>query len=85
MFHSAGQNQLWPTNGRIDCITPAVQGVPNASQRRTRSTLAEKRPNRYITRDVWGWVGGGGGGVHSRAKYQHHPASGRIGHVPLAI
>ena len=28
-----GQNQKWPTRGRIGYITPAIYGVPNASDR----------------------------------------------------
>ena len=33
----AGQNHQWPTNVRVGCITPAVWGVPNASERGRKS------------------------------------------------
>ena len=35
MLRSCGQYQGWPTSGRIGYITPAIWGVPNASQRGT--------------------------------------------------
>ena len=28
---SGGQNQMWPINGQIGYVTPAVSGVPNTS------------------------------------------------------
>ena len=32
-LHSGGQNQKWPTNGQNGDVTPAVSGIPTASQR----------------------------------------------------
>ena len=40
--YGRGQNQKWPTCGMIGYITPAVRGVPNASQRGTKSKVAHK-------------------------------------------
>ena len=40
-LQSGGQNQKWPTRGRIGCITPAVWGVPDASKQ-TQSEMPLK-------------------------------------------
>ena len=40
---SVEENQLWPTNGQIGYITPAVWGFPKASKRGTKSAMAHKR------------------------------------------
>ena len=37
-----GQIQKWRTSGQIGYITPAVLGVPNASERGTKSAVAHK-------------------------------------------
>ena len=37
-----GMFQNWPVNGQIGYITPAVWGVPNASERGTKSEVAHK-------------------------------------------
>ena len=42
MLKSGGQKQQWPTNGWIGYITPAVLGVPNASEWETKSAVAHK-------------------------------------------
>ena len=39
MLGSLGHSQKWPTSGRIGYVTPAVWGVPNASERGTESAL----------------------------------------------
>ena len=41
-WQSGVQNQKWPTSGQIGYITPAVQGVSNASVRGTKSEVAER-------------------------------------------
>ena len=41
-LQSGGQNQKSPRNGQGGYITPAAWGVPNASERGTKSKLAHK-------------------------------------------
>ena len=42
---SGGQNQKWPTSGRIGYLTPAVSGSPTASERGAKSQVAHKWAN----------------------------------------
>ena len=39
-LHSGGQNQKWPTSGQSGYVTPAVSGIPTASQRGANSEVA---------------------------------------------
>ena len=39
-LQSGGQNQRWPTSGLGGYMTPAAWGVPNASERGTKSAVA---------------------------------------------
>ena len=39
---SGGQNQKWPTSGQIGYLTPAVSGIPSASERGAKSEVAHK-------------------------------------------
>ena len=41
-LQSGGQNQKWPTSGRNGYLTPAISGIPTASERRAESELAHK-------------------------------------------
>ena len=41
-LQSAGQNQKWPTSGQSGYLTPAVSGVPTASERGAKSEVAHK-------------------------------------------
>ena len=41
-LHSGGQNQKWPTSGRSGYLTPAVSGIPTASERGAESEVAHK-------------------------------------------
>ena len=41
-LQSAGQNQKWPTSGRNGYLTPAVSGIPTASERGAESEVAHK-------------------------------------------
>ena len=40
--HGGGLNQKWPTNGQGGYITPAVSGIPTASERGAKSEVAHK-------------------------------------------
>ena len=41
-LQSGGQNQKWPTSGRNGYLTPAVSGIPTASERGAESEVAHK-------------------------------------------
>ena len=42
LLHSGGQNQKCPTCGQSGYVTPAVSGIPTASERGARSEVAHK-------------------------------------------
>ena len=42
-LQSGGQNQKWPTSGHIGYLTPAVSGIPTASEREAKSEVVPKR------------------------------------------
>ena len=44
-LQSGGQNQKWPTSGQIGYLTPAVSGIPAASERGAKSEVAHKWAN----------------------------------------
>ena len=41
-LQSGGGNQKWPTSGQSGYVTPAVSGIPSASERGTKSEVAHK-------------------------------------------
>ena len=41
-LQSGGQNQKWPTSGQSGYLTPAVSGIPTASERGAKSEVAHK-------------------------------------------
>ena len=41
-LQSGGQNQKWPTSGQSGYLTPAVSGIPAASERGSKSEVAHK-------------------------------------------
>ena len=41
-FGAGGQNQKWPTSGQNGYLTPAVSGIPTASERGLKSEVAHK-------------------------------------------
>ena len=42
-LQSGGQNQKWPTYGQGGYVTPAVSGIPTASERGAESEVVPKR------------------------------------------
>ena len=44
-LQSGGQKQKWPTCGQIGYLTPAVSGIPSASERGAKSEVARKWAN----------------------------------------
>ena len=41
-LQSGGQNQMWPTSGQSGYLTPAVTGIPTASERGAKSEVVHK-------------------------------------------
>ena len=41
-IRAGGQDQKWPTSGRNGYLTPAVSGIPTASERGAKSEVAHK-------------------------------------------
>ena len=77
-LQSGGHNQKWPTSGQSGYLTPAVSGIPTASERGAESELAHKwapQPCRI------------GDPHHFRAWGQNHkwPTSGRNGYLTPAV
>ena len=81
-LQSGGQNQKWPTCGHGGYLTPAVSGIPTASERGAKSEMAHLWAR-------WLWhpcplgdpyrfrAGGGGGGIRS------DPLVGKVATSPL--
>ena len=44
-LQSGGQNQKWPTSGQSGYLTPAVSGIPIATEREAKSEVAHKWAN----------------------------------------
>ena len=44
-LQSGGQNQKWPTSGQIGYLTPAVSGIPTATERGAKSEVAHEWAN----------------------------------------
>ena len=53
-LHNGGQNQKWPTSGQSGYLTPAVSGIPTASERGAESEVAHKWANWHLTPAVSG-------------------------------
>ena len=53
-LQSGGQNQKWPTSGQSGYLTPAVSGIPTASERGAESEVAHKWANWHLTPAVSG-------------------------------
>ena len=41
-LQSGGQNQKWPTSGQTGYVTPAISGIPTASERGAKSEVVHK-------------------------------------------
>ena len=79
-LRSKGQNQKSPSRGQIGYITPTIEGVPNTSQRRTKSEVAHK----------WAWWlhhpchGGGSPMLRSAGQNEKWAKSGRPNYITPA-
>ena len=80
-LQSEGQNQKWPTNGQHGYLTPAVSGIPTASERGAKSEVAHK----------WAkWLPhpcriGGSPPLQSGGQNQKWPTSGQSGYLTPAV
>ena len=80
-LQSGGQNQKWPTSGQNGYLTPAVSGIPTASERGAKSEVAHKwakwLPHPYRIGDPHRFRAGG----------QNHkwPTSGQSGYLTPAV
>ena len=80
-LQSGGQNQKWPTSGQNGNLTPAVSGIPTASERGAKSEVAHKwakwLPHPCRIGDPHRFRAGGGN--------QKWPTSGQNGYLTPAI
>ena len=74
---SGGQNQKWPTSGQIGYLTPAVSGIPAASERGAKSEVAHKWAN-WLPHPCRI-------GIPSGGQNQKWPTSGQIGYLTPAV
>ena len=79
-LESGGQNQWWPASGLGGYITHAIQRVPNASERGTKSAVAHK----------WAlWLNDpcclGSPALQSVRQNQQWPTSGQIGYISPVV
>ena len=78
-LQSGGQNQKWPTSGQIGYLTPAVSGIPTASERGAKSEVAHKwakwLPHPCRIRDLHRFRAGG--------KIRSGPQVGKLATSPL--
>ena len=78
-LQSGGQNQKWPTSGQNGYLTPAVSGIPTASERGSKSEVAHKwakwLPHPYRIGDPHRFKAGG--------KIKSGPEVGKVATSPL--
>ena len=80
-LQSGGQNEKWPTSGQSGYLTPAVSGIPTASERGAKSEVAHK----------WAkWLPhpcriGGSPPLQSGGQSQKWPTSGQSGYLTPAV
>ena len=80
-LQSGGQNQKWPTSGQSGYLTPAVSGIPTASERGAKSEVAHK----------WAkWLHSplpyrGSPPLQSGGQNQKWPTSGQSGYLTPAV
>ena len=80
-LQSGGQNQKWPTSGQNGYLTPAVSGIPTASERGAKSEVAHK----------WAKVATsplpyrGSPPLQSGGQNQKWPTSGQNGYLTPAV
>ena len=80
-LQSGGQNQKWPTSGRIGYLTPAVSGSPTASERGAESEVAHKWAN-WLPRPC---RIGEPHRLRAGGKIRSGPQVGKLANFPLAV
>ena len=76
-LQSGGQNQKWPTSGKSGYVTPAVSGIPTASQRRGKSEGGKVATSPLPSR--------GSPPLQSGGQNQKWPGGGQSGYVTPAV
>ena len=99
-LHSGGQNQKWPTTGQNAYLTPAVSGIPTASERGAKTEVAHKwakwLPHPSRVGDPHRFTAGGkmatsplpyrgSPPLQSGGQNQKWPTSGQSGYLTLAV
>ena len=77
-LQSGGQNQKWPTSGQIDYLTPAVSGIPTASEEGAKSEVDHNWAN-WLPHPSYR----GAPPLQSGGQNQKWPTSGQIGTSPV--
>ena len=80
-LQSGGQNQKWPTIGQIGYLTPAVLGIPTASQRGDK-IRSGPQAGKLATSPL---PYRGSPALQSRGQNQKWPTSGRNGYLTTAV
>ena len=79
LLQSRGQNQKWPTSGQICYLTPAVSGIPTATDRGAKSEVAHKwanwLPHPYRIGDPHRFI--------AKGKIRSGPQVGKLATSPL--
>ena len=76
-LQSGGQSQMWPTSGQNGYLTPAVSGIPTASERGTKSEVSHKWAKWPTVRDLHRFRAWG--------QNQKWPKSGQNGYLTPAV
>ena len=80
-LQSVGQNQKWPTNGQNGYLTPAVSGIPTASERGGR-IRSGRQVGKVATSPL---PYRGSPPLQSRGQNQKWPTSGQSGYLALPV
>ena len=80
-LQSGGQNQKWPTSGQSGYLTPAISGIPTASERGAESEVAEQRGKMATSPLPYR----GSPPLQSGGQNQKWPTSGQSGYLTPAV
>ena len=80
-LQSGGQNQKWPTSGQNGYLTPAVSGIPTASERGAKSEVAHKWAKMATSPLPYR----GSPPLQSGGQNEKWPTSGRSGYLTPAV
>ena len=80
MLQSTGQNQKWPTSGPSGYITPAVWGIPYASERGIKSDVPRRCTQWLHNPCRWGIANASEHGIKNK-----WPTSGPSGNITPTV